>query len=110
LPFVLIGPLSHLTLAAPFAVRVIWTGGVAGISGLVLGMLFPAGLSFVHREYGTPLALALNGATAVVASVMVTALSVWAGTSVSFLFAGGMYLLAALVGPTHWREVTPSEK
>jgi len=109
LPFVLIGPLSHLTLAAPFAVRVMWTGGVAGLCGLVLGMLFPAGLSFVHREHGIPIALALNGATSVVASVLVTALSVWEGTSASFLFAGSMYLLAALVGPTRWREVAAGE-
>lgn len=109
-PFVLIGPLSHLTLAAPFAVRVIWTGAVSGLSGLVLGMLFPGGLSFVDRERGTPLALALNGATSVIASVMVTALSVWAGTSASFLFAGVMYLLAALVGPTRWREVAQPVK
>jgi hypothetical protein len=109
LPFVIIGPLAHLTLAAPFAVRVIWAGSVAGMIGLVLGMLFPAGLSFVHRERGTPLALALNGATAVVASVVVTALSVWAGTSASFLFAGAMYLVAALVGPTNWPEVKASE-
>jgi hypothetical protein len=103
-PYAVIGPLARATLAAPFAVRVLWTGGCAALLGLCMGTLFPAGLRFVARERGAPVALALNGVTSVLGSVAAVAVSVVAGISATFVLAALVYVVAALAGPHGWRS------
>jgi hypothetical protein len=104
LPFVVIGPLARATLAAPLGARIAWTGMSAGLVGVMLGMLFPSAIRFVHRDRGVPVALALNGVTSVLGSVLAIVISVAMGISASFAAAAGFYLIAAWAGPHGWRE------
>ncbi len=104
LPFVVIGPLARATLAAPLEIRIAWTGGAAGIVGMLLGMLFPSGARFLARDRGIPVALALNGATSVLGSVLAIVVSVALGISTSFALAGVIYLAAAWAGPHGWGD------
>jgi hypothetical protein len=104
LPHVVIGPLARATLAAPLAVRVAWTGASAGLVGVMLGMLFPSGVRYVHRDRGVPVALALNGATSVLGSVLAIVVSVALGIAASFAVAAVFYLVAAWAGPHRWPE------
>src|SRR5262249_53936941 len=105
LPWVVVRPLARATLAAPLAVRIAWTGAAAGLVGVVLGMLFPAGVRYLARDRGAPVALALNGATSVLGSVLAVVVSVACGISASFALAGACYLLAAWAGPHGWKPV-----
>ncbi len=108
LPYAVVGPLARSTLDATFAVRAAWTGGVAGLVGLGLGMLFPGGLAYADRERGASVALAVNGATGVVGSVLAVLISVGAGIPVTFVCAGLLYLLAATFAPPRWRPLAKS--
>jgi ABC-type amino acid transport system permease subunit len=87
---------------ARFELRCAWTGATAAAVGLLLGMLFPSGLRYLHRAEGAPVALALNGATSVLGSVLAVTVSVWAGIPMTFAVAGASYFLAALAGPHRW--------
>ncbi|MBI5513914.1 MAG: hypothetical protein HY909_09110 [Deltaproteobacteria bacterium] len=107
LPWVVISPLARATMDARFEVRCAWTGGAAALVGLLLGMLFPSGLRYLARAEGAPVALALNGATSVLGSVLAVTVSVWAGIPATFAVAGAIYLLAALAGPHGWRHAEP---
>ena len=104
-PFAIIRPLARATMDAPYGTRVLWTAGCSAALGLVMGMLFPAGLRFADRERAAPVALALNGATSVLGSVAAIMISVWAGIPTSFVVAGCIYLVAAACGPARWRAV-----
>lgn len=104
LPYAVIGPLARATLEASFGVRAAWTGGVAGLVGLGLGMLFPAGLAYADRARGAPVALAVNGATGVVGSVLAVIVSVAYGIPATFVLAGVLYGIAALAAPPRWRH------
>src|SRR5260221_10723865 len=75
LPWV-IEPLAHATLSSPLSVRVLWTGGLTGFIGLVLGTLFPSGIQFIERDRGLPIALGINGATSVVGGILSVLVSV----------------------------------
>jgi SAM-dependent methyltransferase len=105
LPYAIIRPLAHATANSPFAMRLAWAGATAGVVGLVLGMLFPGGLAFTDRARAAPLALAINGATSVIGSVIAMTISVSAGIPASFLIAAACYALAAYCGPTRWLPV-----
>lgn len=102
LPHLVIGPLARATLDGSFALRALWTGGVAGLVGLGLGMFFPSGVRFTDRARGASVALAVNGATSVLGSVLAIVLSVWFGIAASFAAAGLCYLVAAWAGPSGW--------
>ncbi len=104
LPYAVIHPLARATLEAPFAVRAAWTGGCAALVGVVLGTLFPAGLRYVARVRGAPVALAVNGATSVLGSVAALTVSVWVGIPATFALAGVAYLIAAWAAPPGWAE------
>lgn len=106
LPYAVIGPLARATLAAPLALRIVWTGACAGLVGVILGMLFPSAIRYVHRDRGVPVALALNGVTSVLGSVLAIVVSVALGIAASFAVAAVFYLLAAWAGPHRWREET----
>lgn len=108
LPWAVIHPLARATANAPFSVRLLWSGATAASVGLVLGMLFPAGLAFTDRARATPLALAINGATSVVGSVVAMTVSVSAGIPASFLVAAACYAVAALCAPPRWRALEPA--
>src|SRR5262249_15229102 len=95
LPYAVIGPLARATLSAPLSVRIVWTGATAGLVGVILGMLFPSGIRYVHRDRGAPVALALNGATSVLGSVLAVVVSVALGISASFALAACVYVIAA---------------
>jgi hypothetical protein len=69
-------------------------------------MLFPSGVRFVHRDRGVPVALALNGVTSVLGSVLAIVISVALGIAASFAAAAVFYLIAAWAGPHGWREET----
>ena len=103
LPYLVIGPLARATLEATFAIRAAWTGGVAALVGVGLGMLFPAGIAYADRERGAPVALAVNGATGVVGSVLAVIFSVAAGIPATFVLAGILYAVAAVAAPPAWR-------
>lgn len=107
MPTAIIGPLARATLAAPFALRVAWTGACAGALGLLLGMLFPSGLRFTNRERATPVALAVGGASSVLGSVLAVVFSVGFGIPTTFLASAGLYALAAACGPARWRPAEP---
>ena len=102
LPMAVISPLARRTMDAPFAVRALWTGGCAAFVGFLLGMMFPSGLRFTHREEGAPAALAVNGVTSVLGGGLAVMLSVALGIPASFAIAGVCYLIAALAGPMRW--------
>lgn len=108
LPRLVIGPLAHATLATGLAVRVLWTGGVAALVGLFLGMLFPSGVRYVTRDRGVPVALALNGTAGVLGTVLAVVVSVAFGISTSLEVAAAAYAIAAWVGPHGWTRVSPS--
>jgi len=105
LPNLVIDPLAHRTGDASLAVRAFWTGGCAALAGFVLGMLFPSGLRFTHRELGAPAALAINGVTSVLGSGAAIMVSVALGIPMSFRLAALCYLAAALSGPAFWNAV-----
>jgi SAM-dependent methyltransferase len=96
---------AHATLSSPLSLRILWTGGLTGIVGLVLGMLFPSGIRFIDRDRGLPVALGINGATSVVGSILSMLVSVVFGIAASFCVAAVIYLIAAAVGPHRWRAV-----
>ncbi|MEZ4405483.1 MAG: hypothetical protein R3A52_03165 [Polyangiales bacterium] len=102
LPWVVIRPASVLLADATLGARMAWTGGCAAVVGLALGMLFPAGVRWLDRGRGAPLALAVNGATSVLGSVAAVTVSVWFGIPWSFALGGAVYLVAALAGPHRW--------
>jgi hypothetical protein len=114
LPYAVIRPLAHATLESGLLVRAAWAAGCSGGVGLVLGMFFPAGMRFVSRERGAPLALAINGFTSVLGTTLALILSVWVSIPTTFAAAGALYGLVALVGPVGWhvrvkdRETSPS--
>ncbi len=105
LPNLVIAPLAHRTGDASLAVRALWTGGCAALAGSLLGMLFPSGLRFTHREVGAPAALAVNGITSVLGAGAAVMVSVALGIPTSFRLAALCYLVAALAGPTYWNAV-----
>jgi hypothetical protein len=102
MPWAVIGPLAHATLLAPFGVHVAWCGACAASLGVVLGMLFPSGLSFVGRQQATPVALAIGGATSVVGGVLAMVISVAFGIPATFMASAALYALAAACGPLRW--------
>ncbi len=102
-----IEPLARATATHSLGLRALWCGGVAAGVGLLLGMLFPSGLSFTRRERGAPAALAVNGLTGILGSAFTVMLSVAFGIPVSFAVAGLCYLVAALAGPERWQPVDP---
>jgi hypothetical protein len=106
LPWLVIHPFAHATVASSFAIRVAWTGATAATVGLVLGTLFPSGLRFAGRDHATAVALAINGAAAVVGSVVAIILSVAEGIPASFVLAGVVYSVAAACGPVTWTKAT----
>lgn len=105
MPWAIIHPLVSATQNSPFWVRIVWTGGCAALVGVVLGTMFPSGLRFVDREQAAPVALALNGATSVVGSVIAVMLSVWLGIPASFVAAAAIYVIVALTSPVFWPEL-----
>jgi hypothetical protein len=84
-------------------------GAVSVALGGLLGMCFPGGLSYVERGRGAPAALAINGVTGVLGSVVALVVSVAWGIPASFLLAAGVYALAALLGPSRWRPIDPAQ-
>ena len=107
LPHVAIGPLARATEASSLGVRAAWAGAVAGLVGLVLGMLFPSGVRYIARDRGVPLALALNGTTSVLGGVLAIVVSVALGVPATFALAGLLYLVAAWAGPHRWPAPAP---
>jgi hypothetical protein len=103
LPFFVIGPLAQRTMDASLLVRALWTGACAALVGFLLGMLFPSGLRFTHRELGAPAALAINGVTSVLGGAAAVMVSVALGIPASFAVAAAFYVIAALTGPIRWR-------
>ncbi len=104
LPWVVIAPLARATVDASFAVRAAWTGGTAALVGLALGMFFPSGVRWLSREDAAPLALALNGATSVLGSVIALTVSVWFGIPWTFVAAAVCYLVVAWASPPSWPD------
>ena len=102
LPYAVIRPLARATADASLAVRIAWTFGAAALVGVIAGTLFPSGLKFLTRQDGAPLALAINGVTSVLGSVLAILISVWAGIPASFVVAGVIYAIAAWAGPRGW--------
>lgn len=105
LPHVVIRPLAALTTDGQFWVRVLWSGATAGLVGMCLGVFFPSGVRYLDRARGASVALAINGATSVLGSVLAIVLSVWFGIAASFAGAACFYALAAWAAPVAWRPV-----
>jgi len=105
LPYAVIRPLAALTTDGNFAVRVAWSGATAALVGVCLGMFFPSGVRYLDRARGASVALAVNGATSVLGSVLAIVLSVWFGIAASFAGAACFYALAAWASPVSWRPV-----
>jgi hypothetical protein len=102
MPWAIIAPLARATADSPFAVKVAWTAACAGAIGVVLGTMFPSGIRYAERDRGAPVALAVNGATSVLGSVVAVIVSVWAGIPASFGVAAAIYVVAAMCGPSRW--------
>ncbi|MFO0557799.1 MAG: hypothetical protein U0269_07245 [Polyangiales bacterium] len=103
------GIIPAVAKSAMFAtiwVRATMAAAVSVVLGIPLGMCFPAGLRFVERGRGAPAALAINGVTGVLGSVVALVVSVAKGIPASFALAAGTYLLAALLGPSRWKPVS----
>lgn len=108
LPYVLIRPLAARTLESALVTRVAWSAACSMLVGVNLGMLFPAGLRFVSRAQGTPLALAINGFTSILGSTVAIVVSVWADIPTTFVVAGAVYAVAAVSAPPWWRAPSGS--
>ncbi len=104
LPYAVLRPLAHATLVGAPALRFGGSAACAAVVGLVLGLFFPAGLRALPRRDGAALALAVNGASSVLGSVLATTLSVWFGIPTTFAAAGAIYLVAAWAAPDRWRR------
>ena len=104
-PMVLIPWVAKHAMFAPLGARAAMAGAVSVALGGLLGMCFPGGLSYVERGRGAPAALAINGVTGVLGSVVALVVSVAWGIPASFLLASGVYALAAALGPSRWRPV-----
>ncbi|MBL8684204.1 MAG: hypothetical protein JNK05_33830 [Myxococcales bacterium] len=91
-------------LVAPLAMRATMAACVSVALGLLLGMCFPAGLAYIERGKGAPAALAINGVTGVLGSVVALVVSVALGIPASFVLAAAIYLIAAAVGPYRWAQ------
>jgi predicted membrane-bound spermidine synthase len=105
LPYAVIRPLATLTTDGQFWVRVLWSGATAALVGVCLGVFFPSGVRYLDRARGASVALAINGATSVLGSVLAIVLSVWFGIAASFAGAACFYALAAWAAPVAWRPV-----
>ncbi len=103
MPWVVTRPLAHATMESPFAIRIACCGGCSAAIGHVLGKMFPSGLAFTDRERAAPVALALGGASSVVAGSLAVAISVGLGIPAAFAAAGLFYAIAAVCGPVRWR-------
>jgi uncharacterized membrane protein YjgN (DUF898 family) len=104
-PWLVIRPLAHATMESPFGVRIAWCGGCSAAIGVVLGMMFPSGLAYTDRERAAPVALALGGASSVVAGSLAVAISVALGIPAAFAAAGLFYAIAAACGPARWTRI-----
>lgn len=109
LPYVLIRPLAARTLESSLMTRIAWSTACSMLVGVSLGMLFPAGVRFVSRAQGTPLALAINGFTSILGSTVAIVVSVWADIPTTFVVAGAVYAVAAISGPLWWRAADREE-
>jgi hypothetical protein len=107
-PVVLIPWVSHRAMYAPLGSRAAMAGGVSVALGVLLGMCFPGGMAHVERGRGAPAALAINGVTGVLGSVVALVVSVAWGISASFFLAAGVYAVAAALGPIRWRPIAPA--
>jgi hypothetical protein len=96
---------ARQALVAPLAARATMAALVSVTLGVPLGMCFPAGLAHIERGKGAPAALAINGVTGVLGSVVALVVSVALGIPASFLLAAAIYLVAAAMGPYRWKPV-----
>jgi spermidine synthase len=105
--FVVIPVVARSAMFATLWTRAAMAATVSILLGIPLGMCFPAGLRFVERGRGAPAALAINGVTGVLGSVVALVVSVAKGIPTSFALAAAVYLVAALLGPSRWKPVAP---
>ncbi len=103
LPYAVLRPLARATLEGAETLRFGGAAACAAVVGLMLGLFFPAGLRALPKREGAALALAVNGASSVLGSVLATTLSVWFGIPATFAAAGAIYLVAAWASPARWR-------
>jgi predicted membrane-bound spermidine synthase len=103
--YVVIPWIAKRAMFATLGVRATMAAAVSVVLGVPLGMCFPAGLRFVERGRGAPAALAINGVTGVLGSVVAIVVSVAKGIPVSFALAALTYVVAAMLGPWRWKPL-----
>lgn len=104
--YVIIPAVAKVAMYAPLAARAAMAATISVVLGLALGMCFPAGLRWIERGRGAPAALAINGVTGVLGSVVALVVSVAKGIPTSFALAAAVYLLAAALGPSRWKPLS----
>lgn len=104
--YLVIPIIARVALSAPLPARAALATAVSVSLGAALGMCFPAGLAHIDRGRGVPAALAINGVTGVLGSVVALVVSVAKGIPASFTVAAVVYALAALAGPARWTQRT----
>jgi hypothetical protein len=109
-PTVIIPLVAKNAMLAPLATRSFMAGSVSVALGLALGMCFPAGLAYIERGRGAPAALAINGVTGVLGSVVALVVSVAWGIPASFFVAAVVYAIAALLGPSRWKPLSDTPR
>src|SRR5262249_48170852 len=87
----LLGPATQATIAYGLGVRCVVVAGFTMPIAFLLGFCFPLGMRMVGTlsDEAMPWMWGINGALGVFASVVVVAVSMWAGIDVSLMAAAG---------------------
>jgi hypothetical protein len=96
----LLGPATEATIAYGLAVRCAVVATFTMPVAFLLGFCFPLGMRLVEQlsDEAMPWMWGINGALGVFASVIVVAVSIWAGIDVSLMVAAGLYAIVSLLG------------
>jgi MFS family permease len=115
----LLGPVTQATVAYDLGVRCAVVAAFTMPVAFLLGFCFPIGMRLVGQlsDEAMPWMWGINGALGVFASVVVVAVSMWAGIDVSLMAAAGLYGGVAILGRSlaahatepqrAWEPVTP---
>jgi MFS family permease len=79
--------------------RVLTAGGLAGVCGVLMGIMLPTGIKLVgeHDASIVPWGWGINGATSVIGTVLATIIAIHYGFTTTLVFGAVGYAIAGLV-------------
>jgi hypothetical protein len=108
----LLGPATQATIAYGLGVRCAVVTAFTMPVAFLLGFCFPLGMRLVGQlsDEAMPWMWGINGALGVFASVLVVAVSMWAGIDVSLMGAAGLYACVSFLGRSLAAQATEPQR